>query len=162
MLVTWTLTAPAAWAGVTAVIEVLFTTCDAGCGRPAQLHGGSGQETGAGDGHACSAVGWSRVGSDRSHRRRRIGLRPGVGIAIGQGAALGIGVGDHDADGAGRMGRSNGRDGVCCSPRSHRSRMTRPASPYAPARNPVPVIVTAVPPLVVPELGVIAVTVGAA
>ena len=31
----------------------------------------------------------------------------------------------------------------------------------APARKPVPVIVTAVPPLVVPELGVIVATVGA-
>jgi hypothetical protein len=31
----------------------------------------------------------------------------------------------------------------------------------APVRKPVPVMVTAVPPLVVPELGVIAVTVGA-
>lgn len=36
-----------------------------------------------------------------------------------------------------------------------------PSFTDAPARNPVPVMVTAVPPLIVPELGVIAVTVGA-
>ena len=36
-----------------------------------------------------------------------------------------------------------------------------PSFTDAPARKPVPVIVTAVPPLVVPELGVMAVTVGA-
>src|ERR1700687_1025013 len=36
-----------------------------------------------------------------------------------------------------------------------------PRPTVAPARKPVPVIVTAVPPLIVPELGVIEVTVGA-
>ena len=36
-----------------------------------------------------------------------------------------------------------------------------PRLTVAPARKPVPVIVTAVPPLIVPELGVIEVTVGA-
>ena len=36
-----------------------------------------------------------------------------------------------------------------------------PSLTVAPARNPVPVMVTAVPPAVVPEFGVIALTVGA-
>ena len=36
-----------------------------------------------------------------------------------------------------------------------------PSFTDAPARNPVPVMVTAVPPLMLPELGVIAVRVGA-
>ena len=87
-------------------------------------------------------------------------IRCDIGIAIGQGAALGIGVGDHDADCAGCVGRSCGYD-RCALTIVTAAAEVPPSLTDAPAKKPVPVIVTVVPPLIVPEFGVMEVTVGA-
>ena len=88
------------------------------------------------------------------------GLVRGVGVAVGQGAALSIGVGHHYADRARGMRRGRRRN-RCAVHHSHTrggrpSQLDRRSRQEAGAGD-----ADCVPPVVVPEVGEIEVTVGA-
>ena len=99
------------------------------------------------------------VGRDRSHRRRRVS-RSSIGIAAGQGSGLGsVFVTTTSTAPAACAGAVAVIDALLTTRQSVAD--VPPILTVAPARKPVPAMVTAVPPLVVPELGVIELTVGA-